>query len=146
LWNGHERVGSWQAVVQAAIWRDVPVARTPLARGQSLRSADVTLERRDVLLQRDIFLNFPPPDDTLELAENVQPETPILNRSVRVRPVILRGRLVEGLYQDGTLSISLKVETLEDGLLGQTVRVRNPKTQRELYGKVQNEETVLIAL
>ncbi len=54
--------------------------------------------------------------------------------------------MVEGVYQDGSLSISLKVETLEDGLPGQTVRVRNPKTKRELYGKVQNEQTVLIAL
>ncbi len=71
---------------------------------------------------------------------------PVLNRSVRVRPVIRRGQVVDGVYQDGSLSISLKVETLEDGLLGQTVRVRNPKTKRELYGKVQNEQTVLIAL
>ncbi len=70
---------------------------------------------------------------------------PVLNRSVRVRPVIQRGQMVDGVFQDGSLSISLKVETLEDGLLGQTVRVRNPKTKRELYGKVQNEQTVLIA-
>ena len=54
--------------------------------------------------------------------------------------------LVDAVFQDGTLSISLKVEILEDGLLGQTIRVRNPKTKRELYGKVQNEETVLITL
>jgi flagella basal body P-ring formation protein FlgA len=91
-------------------------------------------------------LNFPPTDDSLEISENVQSEMPLLNRAVRVRPAILRGRIVEGLFQDGTLSISLKVETLEDGLVGQTVRVRNPKTKRELYGKVQNDQTVLISL
>ena len=122
------------------------MARTPLRAAQSLKNADITLERRDVLLQRDIFLNYPSIDDTLEIAENVQPETPLLNRMIRVRPLILRGHIVEGLYQEGTLSISLKVEVLEDGLLGQTVRVRNPKTKRELNGKVQNEQTVLIAL
>ena len=38
------------------------------------------------------------------------------------------------------------VETLQDGALGQTVRVRNPKTSRELYGKVENEKTVRITL
>jgi flagella basal body P-ring formation protein FlgA len=53
---------------------------------------------------------------------------------------------VEAVFQDGNLTISLKVETLEDGGLGQTVRVRNPKTKRELLGKVQNEDLVLIAL
>jgi flagella basal body P-ring formation protein FlgA len=38
------------------------------------------------------------------------------------------------------------VESLQDGALGQTVRVLNPKTHRELYGKVQNEESISIAL
>ncbi len=146
LWNGKERVGVWELSVQAAVWREVPLARSALVRGQLLKDADVALERRDILTQRDIFLNFPTNDDSLELAETVPAGNPILNHSVRLRPLIPRGRMVEGLFQDGTLSISLKVETLEDGALGQTVRVVNPKTKRELYGKVQNEQTVLIAL
>lgn len=146
LWNGRERVGSWELGVQAAIWRDVPLARSTLRRGELLRDADITMERRDILSQRDIYLNYPTTDDAIELSENVQPGMPVLNRSVRPRPVIQRGRLVDAVFQDGPLSISLKVETLEDGLLGQTVRVRNPKTKRELYGKVQNEQTILIAL
>jgi flagella basal body P-ring formation protein FlgA len=146
LLAGKERVGSWQVGVQAAVWRDLPVARSPLVRGELLRDADIALERRDLLVVRDAFLGFPVKDDLLEIAEIVQPEMPVLNRSVRQRPVIQRGRIVDGVFQDGTLSISLQVETLEDGLLGQTVRVRNPKTKRELYGKVENEQTVLIAL
>jgi flagella basal body P-ring formation protein FlgA len=146
LWNGKERVGDWQLVVQASVWREIPVAHTALTRGQLLRDADVTMERRDVLVLRDAYLNFSHADENLQLAENIPAGSPVLNRSVRIRPVIQRGQLVEGIYQDGSLSISLKVETLEDGLPGQTVRVRNPKTKRELYGKVQNEQTVLIAL
>jgi len=35
---------------------------------------------------------------------------------------------------------------LADGLPGQTVRVRNPKTKREFYAKVQDEQTVVINL
>jgi flagella basal body P-ring formation protein FlgA len=146
LWNGKENVGSWQVALQAIIWRDVPVARSALQRGQALKDADISMERRDVLIVRDVFPRFPTTDDTLELAENIQAGLPILNRSVRTRPLILRGRIVEAVFQEGSLSISLKVETLEDGLLGQTVRVRNPISRRELYGKVQNEQTVLIAL
>lgn len=146
LWQGRERVGQWQLAVQAAIWRDVPIARSGLHRGELLKDSDIATERRDILSQRDIYLNYPTTDDSLEIAENVQPGMPVLNRSVRTRPAILRGRVVDAVFTDGALSISLKVEALEDGLLGQTVRVRNPKTKRELYGKVQNEQTVLIAL
>ena len=139
-------MADWQLAVQAAVWRDVPVARSPLVRGQLLRDADVVMERRDVLVQKDVLAKFPTDDDSLELAQAVPAGRPLLNHSIRVRPLIQRGRVVEAIYQDGTLSISLKVEALEDGALGQTVRVRNPKTKREIYGKVQNEQTVLLAL
>jgi flagella basal body P-ring formation protein FlgA len=61
-----------------------------------------------------------------------------------MRPVVLRGQLIDALMVDGTLQISLKVEVLSDGLPGQTIRVRNPKTKREFYAKVQIDQTVLI--
>jgi flagella basal body P-ring formation protein FlgA len=146
LWTGSERVGAWPLTAQAKVWRDIPLAHSPLVRGQLLKDADITLERRDVLAQRDAWLNYPTSDASLELTENIPEGLPVLNRSVHARPLIHRGRLVDGLYQDGGLIISLKVETLEDGLLGQIVRVRNPKTKHEIYGKVQNEQTVLISL
>ncbi len=146
LWAGGERCAGWQLAVQAAVWREVPVAHSPLARGQLLRDADIGLERRDVLVLRDTLAKLPPADESIELAQNIPTGRPLLNHSIRVRPLIQRGRVVEAVYQNGTLSISLKVEALEDGALGQTVRVRNPKTKREIYGKVQNEQTVLLTL
>jgi flagella basal body P-ring formation protein FlgA len=146
LWTGEERVGGWQLAVQGKIWRDVPVARSLVRRGQLLRDADVTLERRDVLSLREPLSADSLTDDSLELVENVSPPQPILTRSVRVRPLIRRGALVEGVLREGALTISLKVEALEDGLPGQTVRVRNPKSRRELYGRVESDQTVLIAL
>ena len=82
----------------------------------------------------------------MELAENVATGMPLFNRSARPRPLIKRGQMVEAVYEEGSLKISLKMQTLEDGLPGQTVRLRNPKTNRELYGKVQNEEMVRITL
>jgi flagella basal body P-ring formation protein FlgA len=146
LWNGTERIGGWGVAIHASIWTDVPVAHSPLTRGELLKDADISLERRDVLVLRDTLVNYSRANENLQLAENIQAGSPVLNRSVRMRPVIQRGQVVEGIYVDGALSISLKVETLEDGLLGQTVRIRNPKTKRELHGKVQNEQTILIAL
>jgi len=67
-------------------------------------------------------------------------------RMTRARAIMKRGQMVEAIFQDGSMIISLKVETLEEGAQGQTVRVRNPKTKRELYGKIQTEDLVLITL
>lgn len=146
LWNGREHVGTYPVSVQAALWRNIPVARSPVARGTLLRNADLGMERMDVLQHREVFLNYSADDSSLELADSLQPGMVLQNHSVRVRPTLQRGHLIDAVYQDGSLNISLKVETLEDGLMGQMVRVRNPKTNRELYGKVQNEQTVLINL
>lgn len=146
VWAGKTLFGDWQAPVQCHVWREIPIAHSTLRRGELLANADITFERRDVLMQRDAFLNDPLADSSLELIETVRAGMPILNRSVKVRPLIRRGNVVDGVFKDGALSISLKVQALEDGSLGQTVRVRNPKSKRELYGKVQNETTILITL
>ncbi len=146
LWNGPERVGHWQAVLQAKVWRETAVAHSALTRGELLRDADIVMERRDLLNARDALLNISKDDNSLALVENVSAGLPVLNRAVRPRPLVKRGQMVDGVFTQGSLTISLKVEILEDGLQGQTIRVRNPKTMRQLYGKVQNEETVRITL
>lgn len=146
LLAGTERLGTHQLAVQAKLWREVPVARSTLQRGQLLGDAEVTLERRDVLTLRDPLGANNLADASLELAEAIRAGQPLLTRSVRIRPVIRRGGLVEGVAQDGLLSISLRVEALEDGQTGQTVRVRNPKTRREFLGRVRNEHSVLLLL
>jgi flagella basal body P-ring formation protein FlgA len=104
------------------------------------------MERRDALALREVVLQISKDDNSLALVENVSAGLPVPNRAVRPRPVLKRGQLADGIFEQGSLTISLKVEILEDGLLGQTIRVRNPKTRRELTGKVQNEETVRITL
>lgn len=146
VWCGKERVGHWQAPLQASVWHEIPIAHSTLQRGDPVIGADVIMERADILLQKDVFTGFPSTDDSLEFAETIMPGHAVMSRSVRVRPVILRGQMVEGIFQDGTLAISLMVLTMEDGAVGQVVRVRNPKTNRELFGKVENEKTIRITL
>ncbi|MGO8697721.1 MAG: flagellar basal body P-ring formation chaperone FlgA [Limisphaerales bacterium] len=146
LWCGKERIGAWQQATAARVWHEVPVAHSQLQRGQLLRDADIVLERRDVLGQHEACIRFPVTDEYLELNASVSVGSPVWARCAHPRPVVRRGHLVEAVFQEGDLMISLKVETLEDGALGQTVRVRNPKTRRELFGKVQNEDLILITL
>jgi flagellar basal body P-ring formation protein FlgA len=141
-----ERVGHWQLPLQARLWSDVLIARSPLRRGQRLVDADLETDRRDILTLREALAQDARYDSTLELLVHVQPSQPILNRSVRQRPLILRGHQIPATIQNGALSISLKVEALEDGHAGQIVRVRNPQTRREFTGTVQHEQSILIQL
>jgi flagellar basal body P-ring formation protein FlgA len=146
LSTARERLGAWQAPLQARIWRELWLARSPLRPGTLFSDADVTRERRDVLGIRDALLPDALPTATIELAEAVGAGTPIYLRSVRLRPVVHRGQVVEAQLVDGTMIISLKVEVLESGVPGQLVRVRNVQSKREFKGKVQDEQTILVLL
>jgi flagella basal body P-ring formation protein FlgA len=141
-----EVLGTWQAALKAWIWRGIWVARSPLDRGESLADAAVQRERRDVLLLHEPLADFSPGDTTLELSESLPAGAPLLARSVRPRPVVHRGQTANALLQDGALSITMKVEVLEDAAPGQMVRVRNAQSRRDIRGKVINEHTILVSL
>ncbi len=143
---GEEQLGTWQASISAKVWRDVWVAGSSLKRGQSMLDADLVKERRDVLALHDVLGVLETDKPGLEIAENVPAGGVLTSRSIRQRPVVRRGRVADAVVRDGALMLSMKVEVLEDGIPGQTVRVRNLKTKREFRGQVQNEETINVSL
>jgi len=143
---GPDRVGPWQVLVQARVMKEILLTRVPLRRGQSLQETDFVTERRDVLALREPLDQTVLRNPSLELMEGISAGQPLLARFVRMRPVVQKGQMVDGVVRDGAMQINMRVEVLGDGLPGQLVRVRNPKTKREFYAKVQDDQTVLINL
>jgi flagella basal body P-ring formation protein FlgA len=143
---GQKSLRSWQAPVQARLWREVLVAHGSLRRGQLLREADFARERRDVLTLRNPLAELPAEGAAFELAETVPAGAALTSHAIRLKPVLARGQMADAVVRDGTMIISLKVEVLEEGTPGQVVRVRNPQSHRELRGKVLDEQTVAIPL
>jgi flagella basal body P-ring formation protein FlgA len=146
LCTARESLGTWQTTVQAHVWRDVWVAHTNLRRGEPVNGADIVHQRFDVLNVREALAEFSAADPNLELAEPVSSGVPLLARGVKSRAIIHRGQVANALVQDGALSITAKVEALEDGAAGETIRARNPVSRRNLSGKVLDGQTILISL
>jgi len=146
LCTAQKTLGTWQAQVQAQVWRNVWVAHSTLRRGDPVNGADVVQERYDVLKVREELADFSAGDPTLELAEPVSAGVPLLARMIKPRAVIHRGQIANALVQDGVLSVSTKVEVLEDGAPGQTIRARNTVSHRDLSGRVLDAQTIQISL
>ena len=142
----HETIGPWQAAVRARLLQDVLVTRTALQPGQRLIDAPLERESRDVLGMRDTPVSPSTSLEGLELAATVPANSFLTARAVRARPVIRRGQVIEAEMRDAGLTISLKVEALESGAIGQTVRVRNIQSRKELRGTIQDEDTILVSL
>lgn len=141
-----ETLGTYQTSLQARVWREIWVAHSTLKRAQALNEADLVRERRDVLALRDGLAEFATPEGSLEIAESVMAGQALYARQIRVRPVMFRGQSAEAVVQEGMMNVVLRVEVLEDGAPGQIVRIRNPQSRRELRGKVQNDQTILVCL
>jgi flagella basal body P-ring formation protein FlgA len=144
--TAHETIGSFQASVQAHVWREVWIAHTSIKRGELTDNADIARERRDVINIREALANFSIEDPSLEFAESVSAGTPLPARVLKPMAVIHRGQTANALVSDGALSITMKVVALEDGAPGQTIHFRNSSSARSLSGKVLNEQTILISL
>lgn len=143
-----ETFGSWQVPVGASLWKEVWVVARAMKRGEVLQPAELGRERRDLLTSRNHLavdaLELAP--NEWELAENLASGAPLNRWSLRRKPVVYRGQLADALVHNGPLTISLKVQVLEDAIPGQSVRIRNPNTKRELQGKVNHDQTISIQL
>jgi flagella basal body P-ring formation protein FlgA len=141
---GEEKVGTFQQMLSSSVWREVYVAQSNLTRGTPLKDADVGLERRDVLNNRDYLTSLPVDNAYVEFGQNVAAGNQITARALRLKTIIKRGRVVDAVAQDDAMTISVRAETLEDGVPGQMVRLRNARSKKEFKGKVRDEQTVVV--
>ena len=139
-------LGNWQMSVQAHLWREIRVARSMLKPGEMVADADIGLERRDVLALHAPLAEFADGDTTLQIAESVPAGSPLFARSVKLHPVIRRGEMTNARLEDGTLTVTIKAQALEDGTPGQTIRLRNMQSTRDFSGKVLDKKNVIVSL
>lgn len=59
-------------------------------------------------------------------------------------PVIHRGAQVSGVVRQGNVELTVAVRAIEDGKMGDVIRVENTDTHKLLKAKVLDEKTVLI--
>jgi flagellar basal body P-ring formation protein FlgA len=67
---------------------------------------------------------------------------PINKLHVRVAPAISKNDLVSIRYQQGSVELVVKGQALEDGQVGQSIRVLNPGTRTTLVGIVGKDNVV----
>jgi flagella basal body P-ring formation protein FlgA len=146
LASAGQTLGTWQVPVQARLMAPVYVTPAAVRAGQPLADAGLVLEPRDLLTLRDALRRLPDTETNLEFAEYVAAGMPLSTRSVRPRPLVRRGHVVDAIVAEGALTITVQAEALEDGRSGESIRLRNVKSRREFRGKVHDENTIVLAL
>lgn len=81
------------------------------------------------------------PDD-LMLSRAIAKGDPLLRSNVTSAVVVTRGAAVTAEVKSGLMLVSLKAVALESGSVGQTIRVQNTQSRKEILGKITHANTV----
>ena len=124
----------------------VPVvyAARPIERGQTISENDIYLEEKDVssVPQRVVY----DPKEVIgkKAKRNIPASMMLRNNLVEYPSAVKKGDLVTILAQSGALRISTKGEAVEDGILGEAIKVRNLRSKKIVGGTVVERGVVKV--
>jgi flagella basal body P-ring formation protein FlgA len=132
--------------VSVAVMSQVVVAKTELSRGATVTREDVKLEKRDIARLHRGYL------DTLEKAVGKT-----VKYSVRPNQVVIPSRLVSPLAvkrngrvtiiaANSSVQVRMSGTALENGSIGQRIRVKNRSSKRELEARVVEQGVVQVTM
>ena len=122
----------------------IPVLKAPVPKGTTLGASDLTTAQ---IPASQVFAStFTAPDDVVGL-QTVRPlpaGQPLNRLHLRQAPAVARESLVTLTYARGSVQLSGQALALEDGQIGQSIRVRNPASRSTLVATVSAPGEVTI--
>ena len=142
-----ERVLQEMSVTADVRWFcPVLIAARGMRRGEELTAEMVELDERDVTRARDGFFRDAAELDGLRTRRTVRPGNLLTQKHTESVPVVLRGGEITMVVETDNLRISVLGTALQDGGIGDRIRVRNEDSGKVVYGEVIDPATVRIGL
>lgn len=144
--GGH--VGAQRLTLQGRVMTTarLPVLRRAIGAGETIRSADVEMmqvredaTRRDVIASADKLIG--------QVArQRLREREPVRETDVRQATLVARNANVTVLLQTGNLSLSVQGRAVEEGARGDTIRVFNTASNRQIEGVIVGPDTVAVQM
>jgi len=126
------------------IFKEVPVVRNNLKRGDEIKYEDIDLAKINKNLINSNFIT-----DENELHGKIAKSSliaykPIMRTSIS-RPIIINKKdMITAKYEKNNISLQLVVEALDEGGTGDMIRVMNPKSKAVFSGIIEDNRTIKI--
>ncbi len=139
---GGETAGDWRMQMHAELLREVWVTTRRIDRGQRLSGGAVEIRTVDTLRERKAMVSADADLEHHHAVQTLQEGQPLGVREIALRPVVTRGKVVDVVFREGPIHITMKAQAMENGAVGETVSVRNLISRRDITAEVIDENTV----
>lgn len=123
-------------------FKEVPVARHPVKRGDVLGDNDIVRARISLTQIPDDLILEPTDLSGMEVGRAVGEGQFFQKRFLKIAPLVQTGSAVSIQYTKGLLQATASGTVLDDGPHGSIVRVRNDASRKILKGRVVSEGVV----
>lgn len=137
-------VGQWTWPLLAQLWCEAYVARHQINAGSTLGAGDFITQKCDALSLRAALLPAKAKLANYQVRRTIDAGSPLYWNDLDARPLVLKGKTVSVLAEQGALSITMRAKAMEDGALGDIVNVRNLDSNKRIQGEVVDENTVRV--
>lgn len=135
--------GAWREtfVVRARVLAQVVVAAMPISARQPIRADDLRTEERDITAMPDALAH--PEDAEAQTSRRaLRPGQVVQKRFLQAELMVRRGAPVQIVARSGGVQVTHSGESLDNGSLGQTVRVRNSASGKVIDARVVDQGVV----
>ena len=130
--------------VSLEVLRNTVVSNRSIQRGTEIAADDVRMVQK--------WVQRIPLDAATDLSEvrgkrmavTVRPNTEIKRRMLKDAIMIKRGKVVKIILENGSMSVTAMGVSEEDGVFGETIRVRNLASNKMVYARVVNDSITLL--
>jgi flagella basal body P-ring formation protein FlgA len=130
--------------VTISIYKNVLVASRTLQKGDVLTKADVKLAKHDIGSLSYGFFENTTSGIGMKIKRRAQAGTVLTPSMLKKQQVIKRGQKVSITAQSGRMQIKMMGEALNNGAVGDRIKVMNIKSRRKLEGIVTSSAEVKV--
>lgn len=126
------------------VWQEVVLAAKPLGRNQPITRDDVKIETMNIArIPASAIMRL---DQVLGRRANrpIAVNSVLRNDQVDLPPIIRRGDVVQVLAESETLRVTTQAVAQENGGLGETIRVMNMRSRKNIHAQVVDAQTVRV--
>ncbi len=146
VFSDKKAVKTLRLPIKLSIKDKVWVAKNVVKRGQTLGFSNVCLEYKDVTRN---YKNTATKDFSVVgniSRKNLKPGAIIDKRFIKKTPTVLKNSFIYLVFEGDKVKITLPGEALQDGGMGDYIKVKNKRFRKRYIGKVIGKNKVLIDL